>query len=107
MLIVFTFHSERMQWTKVIMLELTIYAVAPAYLNLSSDWQTRGELICVVTVFFGVLTYILSPYTEEADRWFDFLGRILIVGTFLSIYVSDLVAPAGYKPFHVNMFSPW
>jgi hypothetical protein len=106
-LLICPYDFDRMQWTLVIMLELTVYGLMSPYLNIITDWQTRGGLLCAVTIVFGVITYIFGPYTEEADRWFEFLGRVMIVGSFFGIYFADSAAPVDYKPLSVNMFSPW
>ncbi len=28
---------------------------------------------------FGLCTYIFNPYTEELDRWLEFMGRGLVI----------------------------
>ncbi len=34
-----------------------------------------------------VLTYALQPYVMDADRWLDFLGRVMIIGTCAGVLI--------------------
>lgn len=74
-------------------LEMTLYAVTAALASYLQDWLTRAGLLCAITAFFGLLTYLFTPYTEEADRWFDFTGRVMIIGTFAGLYACSAVTP--------------
>jgi len=89
------YHYHRLYWTMVLWAEMTIYSLLSAYSNYYLEWKQRLELIAVINIFFGFLTYLCKPFTEDTDRWLDFLGRILVGGTLFGIVYCNEQLPNG------------
>ncbi len=102
------YHYDRLYWTMVLWLEMTIYSLVSAYSNFYLPWQQRLQLVMVINAFFGVLTYVCKPFTEDTDRWLDFLGRILVGGILYGIvYCSDVTPSGANDKVPAQLYKPW
>jgi Ran GTPase-activating protein (RanGAP) involved in mRNA processing and transport len=103
------YHFHRLYWTMVLWVEMTLYSLISTYANYFMDWKPRLMLLMQVNIFFGVFTYICKPFTEDTDRWLDFLGRILVSGTLYGIvYINDNQPTGGmYNDVPAAMYEPW
>lgn len=101
------YHYHRLGWSIALWFEMTIYAVVAALGNYHADWQSRIQYLLVINVVFGVLTYVVKPYTEDCDRWFDFSGRVMVVGTAAGILFCYANTPLGANDAVVSkMYDP-
>lgn len=101
------YHYTRLRWFLVVLLELTIYAVFGAALNLYTDWVTRDIVFLVVNNVFGFITYLANPYTELMDRWLDFVGRLLITVVLIGTIVCDSLRPFATDTISTELYQPW
>lgn len=91
-------------------IELTLIAIGSAAMDYYNTWQEKIEFVMAVVFLFGVATYLAKPFTEDADRWLDFLGRLLILicgGSIL--YCSTLITSSSYYGDlqGLSIFRPW
>lgn len=103
--LVLPFSYFRLHWILVPLLELTLYAILAAVLNLYAPWQSRNAAFIAVDALFGLLTYIFNPYTEELDRWLEYVGRLLIFAVALGFIVASLLRPANLAAASTGLYS--
>ena len=89
------YHYHRLGWTIALWFEMSAYAVVAAISNYYADWQTRIQYLLAINLIFGVLTYLVTPFSEESDQWFDFSGRIMVIGTAAGILFCHQNTPLG------------
>lgn len=101
------YNYHRLYWFFIIYLEITIYGILGGILNISVDWITKCYIFIIINIIFGIITYIYNPFTEEKDKWIDFLGRILItIIIYGTIICSNLTINAtNYAPH--SLYKPW
>ena len=101
------YNYHRLYWFFIIFLEITIYGIIGGILNISVDWITKCYIFIIITIIFGIITYIFNPFTEEKDKWIDFLGRILIVFIIYgTVICSTLIINATNDSPH-SLYKPW
>ena len=102
------YHYHRLYWTLVLFMEMTTYSLVSAYTNYYLEWKERLQVIIVINISFGVLTYLGKPFTEDVDRWLDFLGRALVSGTLYGIIFCNELMPKGVNDnVSAGMYTPW
>jgi len=89
------YHYHRLGFSILLWLEMTIYAVVAAVSNYFVDWQTRTQYLLALSCIFGFLTYLVRPFSEDCDRWFDFAGRVMVVITCGGILFCYSSTPRG------------
>jgi hypothetical protein len=101
------YNYYRLYWFFIIYLEITIYGILGGILNIAVDWITKCYIFIIINIIFGIITYIYNPFTEEKDKWIDFLGRILItIIIYGTIICSNLTINAtNYAPH--SLYEPW
>jgi Ran GTPase-activating protein (RanGAP) involved in mRNA processing and transport len=73
------FKYEYLWWYIIVLIEMTAYPVFAATLrDYDVSWQTRNYLFLMINILFGLITFIVQPFTEELDRWLEFSGRLVI-----------------------------
>jgi len=102
------YHYHRLYWTMVLWAEMTIYSLVSAYSNYYLEWRARLQLVGTINIFFGFFTYLCKPFTEDTDRWLDFLGRILVGGTLFGIvYCNEQLPPGTNDQVPAQLYKPW
>lgn len=102
---------HRLRFTFMLWIELTMVVLLAAPANYFLTWQMRMEVLGAVNVLFIMLTYLLCPYTELADRWIDFIGRVVVLIVCVGLLFCDTLIPpssvsvsssstARYAPWH-------
>jgi Ran GTPase-activating protein (RanGAP) involved in mRNA processing and transport len=103
--VLYNYHS--MYWFLVVLFEISLYPVIGAISKQYTRWPSRNFVIMAVNIFFGLLTYLCGPYTEDIDRWFEFTGRILITlvagGLVEYASINEQVISSTATP----LFKPW
>eukprot|EP01041_Mallomonas_annulata_P000898 gene898-1738_t len=90
--IVCQFRIEHFHWFLIILSEMTLYAITSSALNYYLLWQERAAFLMVLSITYGLVTYIKDPFTENADKWIDWLGRLLIVVIVLGQIICAAIA---------------
>lgn len=81
---------DRMYWSLVLWLEMSIIAVVGALLKLYTSWDIRCITICCLSVGFGIVSNIFQPYSEDEDKWLELAGRLLvIIFTIGNVFYTD------------------
>jgi len=102
--VLYDFH--KMHWFIIVFLEMTLFVVFGAFLNLYVSWIIRNVVLILITVLFGCLTYYNDPHTENFDKWFDFIGRSLIIFfAFVSMICAQLIPFAANKQ-NTSLYDP-
>eukprot|EP00981_Chlorochromonas_danica_P015900 scaffold14726_cov186-Ochromonas_danica.AAC.2 len=105
MTICMPYSYDRMYWFQIILLELLTYVLVGAFLKQYSKWSDRNLAIFGVSVFFGWITYLVNPYTEELDRWLDFAGRFMIGLIAIGLVINGQIAPDNLE--RTTIYAPW
>lgn len=98
-LLVCQYDWNKMKWSLAIWVEMTLCVIIATLLRYYEVWQVRSMVLCSITGFFGVLTILVRPYTEDLDFWLDMFGRSLVIFCTLStIFVFDRVPDSNFGP---------
>ena len=101
------YHYNKLYWFLIIFLEITIYAIIGAVLTTNTTWVNRNIAFLVITIVFGINSYINNPYTELIDKWLDFVGRILIIFILLCTIICAELRPYATNNINTELYKPW
>ena len=105
--LVIPYDFHRLHFFLVPCVELTLYAVAGSVLNVAYTWQARLLVFLGIDVLFGAVTYWAAPYTEELDRWLEFMGRVMIAYVLIGTLVCASLWPDATDEVGPKLFEPW
>lgn len=78
-LLICQYKLNRLRFSMVLVAEMVIYAGVAAFMAYYTTWVTRAITIASINIGFLFITYAVRPYTEHADRWVEWLGRVMVV----------------------------
>ncbi len=91
----------------VVLFEITLYAIIGAGTITTISWTSRCVVFGVLNILFGLITYLIFPYTEELDRWLEFCGRLLVLFVCTSQpYLAD-VKPNATGNDNAGLYTPF
>ena len=99
---------NRMWFTILIWVEMTMYVVFSAPANYLLRWDAKMAAAIAFNLFMIGFTYLVQPYAHNIDRWLDFLGRIVIIVVCCGLLLCAYFLPSantGSAPF--AMYRPW
>lgn len=100
---------DRLWFSIVIWIEMTLYAMFAAPANYLLIWQTKLKFIAAVNVFMIMFNYAVQPYSISGDRWLDFLGRVLVIGVCGGFLLEAIIMPSSISEADMpaNQYAPW
>lgn len=104
---VILYNYYRFYWFLVVFTEMTLLAVIAALTKILTTWQIRNYAFIAVMVVFGSLSYVFNPYTEEQDRWLEFVGRCLVCIIAAGLIQCDVLIPDATNGVDTFVYEPW
>lgn len=100
------FNWNNVHFFMVIVSEWIVVLITMAICNQSEEWHYRFYYVMIITIIYGVITYIVRPYDVPLDRWLDFWGRLMILVICFGILYSDQVKSQLISG-PTYMYKPW
>ena len=91
-MLIVPYRWEKLWYTMVIPVELTIYAIFCAVANYYFTWQWRAGMVVFFNFCMMLYTYVIQPYTHIGDRWLDWTGRWMIAYVLLGLIIFEAAA---------------
>eukprot|EP01038_Epipyxis_sp_PR26KG_P005828 gene5828-8037_t len=73
--------------------ECFIYVLFGAVLNHSTTWILKCVAFILVDCVFMFITYIYDPYTDDIDKWLEFMGRYLLLVIAIGSIINERITP--------------
>ena len=93
LLLTINYHLNRSYYTLVLLLEMTCYVNVATFTRYYYNYDMRIIILCYVIGIFGVLTYLVRPYTQTIDYYLEISGRFVAIFVGLGSVYAAKMAP--------------
>ena len=95
-----SFRWRRSYYILIVLLEMAILSIISPLLSYFFDWNRKLDIILAIVSSFSMITYFSDPFVDMESRWFDHLGRTMVIFVITGLIASSKHDGPGSSPIY-------